>query len=36
MAGAREREVEPILPKVGMVDGSPGVLLPGDAGYDDA
>jgi 8-oxo-dGTP pyrophosphatase MutT (NUDIX family) len=36
MAGARRRKVEPIMPKVGMVDGTPSVLLPGDAGYDDA
>jgi 8-oxo-dGTP pyrophosphatase MutT (NUDIX family) len=36
MAGARSRKIEPILPKVGMVDGTPGVLLPGDPGYDDA
>jgi 8-oxo-dGTP pyrophosphatase MutT (NUDIX family) len=36
IGGARSRTVEPILPKVGMVDGNPGVLLPGDAGYDDA
>jgi 8-oxo-dGTP pyrophosphatase MutT (NUDIX family) len=36
MAGARTRKVEPILPKVGMVGGIPSVLLPGDAGYDDA
>ena len=36
IAGARTREVEPILPKVGMVDGTPAVLLPGDPGYDDA
>jgi 8-oxo-dGTP pyrophosphatase MutT (NUDIX family) len=36
MAGARTRKVEPILPKVGMVDGTPSVLLPGDPGYDDA
>jgi 8-oxo-dGTP pyrophosphatase MutT (NUDIX family) len=36
IAGARTREIVPILPKVGMVDGNPGVLLPGDPGYDDA
>jgi 8-oxo-dGTP pyrophosphatase MutT (NUDIX family) len=36
MTGARSRTIEPILPKVGMVDGAPGVLLPGDPGYDDA
>jgi 8-oxo-dGTP pyrophosphatase MutT (NUDIX family) len=36
MASARKRKIEPILPKVGMVEGVPGVLLPGDPGYDDA
>jgi 8-oxo-dGTP pyrophosphatase MutT (NUDIX family) len=36
MTSARSSKVEPILPKVGMVDGTPGVLLPGDPGYDDA
>lgn len=36
IAGARSRTIVPILPKVGMVDGTPGVLLPGDPGYDDA
>jgi 8-oxo-dGTP pyrophosphatase MutT (NUDIX family) len=36
MADARSSKIEPILPKVGMVDGAPGVLLPGDPGYDDA
>jgi len=35
IAGAHSREIVPILPKVGMVDGNPGVLLPGDPGYDD-
>ena len=28
------KEIIPILPKVGVVDGKPRVLLPGDAGYD--
>jgi 8-oxo-dGTP pyrophosphatase MutT (NUDIX family) len=36
MVAASTRMIEPILPKVGMVDGVPGVLLPGDHGYDDA
>jgi 8-oxo-dGTP pyrophosphatase MutT (NUDIX family) len=36
LTAARSRKVEPILPKVGMVNGAPGVLLPGDPGYDDA
>ena len=36
LAAARARPVEPVLPKVAVRDGSPQVLLPGDAGYDDA
>jgi 8-oxo-dGTP pyrophosphatase MutT (NUDIX family) len=36
LAAARARPVEPVLPKVAIRDGSPQVLLPGDAGYDDA
>jgi 8-oxo-dGTP pyrophosphatase MutT (NUDIX family) len=36
LAAARTRKVEPILPKVGEVDGEPRVLLPGDPGYDAA
>jgi 8-oxo-dGTP pyrophosphatase MutT (NUDIX family) len=36
LAAARTRKVEPILPKVGKVDGEPRVLLPGDLGYDEA
>ena len=36
LAAARARPVEPILPKVSVVDGSARVLLPGDAGYEDA
>jgi 8-oxo-dGTP pyrophosphatase MutT (NUDIX family) len=35
LAAARERPVEPILPKVAMRDGAPHVLLPGEPGYDD-
>jgi 8-oxo-dGTP pyrophosphatase MutT (NUDIX family) len=33
---AQTRTIEPILPKVGIVDGEPRVLLPGDSGYDIA
>jgi 8-oxo-dGTP pyrophosphatase MutT (NUDIX family) len=36
IGAARSRTVEPILPKVGMVDGNPSVLLPGDPGYEEA
>jgi 8-oxo-dGTP pyrophosphatase MutT (NUDIX family) len=36
LAAARARPVEPVLPKVAFRDGSAEVLLPGDAGYDDA
>jgi 8-oxo-dGTP pyrophosphatase MutT (NUDIX family) len=36
LAAARARPVEPILPKVSVADGSARVLLPGDAGYEDA
>lgn len=36
ITGSRTRKIEPILPKVGMVDGTPGVLLPGDPGYEEA
>jgi 8-oxo-dGTP pyrophosphatase MutT (NUDIX family) len=36
LAAARLREVEPILPKVAVVDGEPRVLLPGDPGYEEA
>ena len=36
LAAARARPVEPILPKVAVRDGAARVLLPGDAGYDDA
>jgi 8-oxo-dGTP pyrophosphatase MutT (NUDIX family) len=35
LAAARSREVEPILPKVAVVDGEPRVLLPGDPGYEE-
>jgi 8-oxo-dGTP pyrophosphatase MutT (NUDIX family) len=30
-----DREIVPILPKVGVVDGEQRILLPGDAGYED-
>ena len=36
LASARERPVEPVMPKVAVRDGSAQVLLPGDPGYDDA
>jgi 8-oxo-dGTP pyrophosphatase MutT (NUDIX family) len=36
LAAARERPVEPVLPKVAVRDGSMQVLLPGDPGYDEA
>jgi 8-oxo-dGTP pyrophosphatase MutT (NUDIX family) len=36
LAAARARPVEPVMPKVAVVEGSAQVLLPGDPGYDDA
>ena len=36
LAAARARPVTPIMPKVAVHDGAAQVLLPGDAGYDDA
>ena len=36
LAAARERRVEPVLPKVAIRDGLPRILMPGDAGYEDA
>jgi 8-oxo-dGTP pyrophosphatase MutT (NUDIX family) len=36
LAAARERRVEPILPKVVTRDGAWAVLLPGEPGYEDA
>jgi 8-oxo-dGTP pyrophosphatase MutT (NUDIX family) len=36
LAVARERPVEPVLPKVAFREGSPHVLMPGEPGYDDA
>ncbi|MEX0993218.1 MAG: NUDIX hydrolase [Solirubrobacterales bacterium] len=35
IADAAAQEVEPILPKVAVVEGEPRVLLPGDDGYDE-
>jgi 8-oxo-dGTP pyrophosphatase MutT (NUDIX family) len=32
---ARRRDVQPIMPKVVMLDGSPHVVLPGEPGYED-
>jgi 8-oxo-dGTP pyrophosphatase MutT (NUDIX family) len=36
LAAARARPVEPIMPKVAVLDGAARVLLPGEPGYDDA
>jgi 8-oxo-dGTP pyrophosphatase MutT (NUDIX family) len=36
LAAARERRIEPVLPKVAMRDGAPRILMPGEPGYDDA
>ena len=36
LAAARERRIEPVLPKVAMHDGAPHIVLPGEPGYDDA
>jgi 8-oxo-dGTP pyrophosphatase MutT (NUDIX family) len=36
LAAARDRPVEPVMPRVAVHEGSAQVLLPGDAGYDDA
>jgi 8-oxo-dGTP pyrophosphatase MutT (NUDIX family) len=36
LAAARSREVEPIMPKVAVVEGEPQILLPGDPGYEEA
>jgi 8-oxo-dGTP pyrophosphatase MutT (NUDIX family) len=35
MAAARERTVEPVQPRIVVVDGSAQVLLPGEPGFDD-
>jgi 8-oxo-dGTP pyrophosphatase MutT (NUDIX family) len=36
LAAARERRIEPVLPKVAMHDGAPRIVLPGEPGYEDA
>ena len=36
LTAARERRIEPVLPKVAMRDGAPHIVLPGEPGYDDA
>jgi 8-oxo-dGTP pyrophosphatase MutT (NUDIX family) len=36
LAAARDRRIEPVLPKVAMRDGAPRIVLPGEPGYDDA
>jgi 8-oxo-dGTP pyrophosphatase MutT (NUDIX family) len=33
---ARQRRIEPVLPKVAMRDGAPRIILPGEPGYEDA
>jgi 8-oxo-dGTP pyrophosphatase MutT (NUDIX family) len=36
LTAARERRIEPVLPKVAMRDGAPRILMPGEPGYDEA
>jgi 8-oxo-dGTP pyrophosphatase MutT (NUDIX family) len=36
LAAARVRPVEPVMPKVAVLDGAQQILLPGDPGYDQA
>jgi 8-oxo-dGTP pyrophosphatase MutT (NUDIX family) len=36
LAAARVRPVEPVMPKVALLDGAPQILLPGEPGYDQA
>jgi 8-oxo-dGTP pyrophosphatase MutT (NUDIX family) len=36
LAAARERRIEPVLPKVAMRDGAPRIILPGEPGYEEA
>jgi hypothetical protein len=36
LAAARERRIEPVLPKVAMIDGAPRIIMPGEPGYEDA
>jgi 8-oxo-dGTP pyrophosphatase MutT (NUDIX family) len=36
LAAARERRIEPVLPKVAMIDGAPRIILPGEPGYEGA
>jgi 8-oxo-dGTP pyrophosphatase MutT (NUDIX family) len=36
LAAARERRIEPVLPKIAMRDGAPRIILPGEPGYDEA
>ena len=35
LAAARERRIEPVLPKVAMIDGAPRIIMPGEPGYED-
>ena len=36
LTAARNRRIEPVLPKVAMLDGFPRIVLPGEPGYEDA
>jgi 8-oxo-dGTP pyrophosphatase MutT (NUDIX family) len=36
LTAARERRIEPVLPKVAMRDGAPRIILPGEPGYEEA
>jgi 8-oxo-dGTP pyrophosphatase MutT (NUDIX family) len=36
LTAARERRIEPVLPKVAMQDGAPRIVLPGEPGYEEA
>jgi 8-oxo-dGTP pyrophosphatase MutT (NUDIX family) len=36
LSAARGRPIEPVMPKVAMREGTAHVVLPGDAGYEDA
>ena len=36
LTAARERRIEPVLPKVAMRDGAPRILMPGEPGYEEA
>ena len=36
LPAARARRIEPVLPKVAMIDGAPRIIMPGEPGYEDA